>query len=257
MQITKHIPNTITSMNLISGSIGVIFCLSGDVRTAFVLMIASAVFDFFDGFAARMLGAYSEIGKELDSLADVISFGLLPAMMLHETMVLSRTSVEVGYAGMGAGLVTTGTWISWLPLILAAFSALRLAKFNLDERQHDSFIGLPTPAAAMICGSLAYYAASTDFRWLTDLCASFWFLPVLALALSLLLVSEIPMFSMKFGKGKQADRGTMNIRYTFLGIFAASALLVLILGTSWSLIPLISFIGYILLNVACSFRPGR
>lgn len=271
MQITKHIPNTITSMNLISGSIGVIFCLSGDVRTAFVLMIASAVFDFFDGFAARMLGAYSEIGKELDSLADVISFGLLPAMMLHETMVLSRTSVEVGYAGMGAGLVTTGTWISWLPLILAAFSALRLAKFNLDERQHDSFIGLPTPAAAMICGSLAYYVASVaatpafasaemsvrSGNWLTDLCSSVWFLPALAFSLSLLLVSEIPMFSMKFGKGKQADKGTMIVRFVFLGIVAVSALAVLAFGANWSLIPLISFTGYILLNVACSFRPGR
>ena len=277
MQIVKHIPNSITSMNLVSGSIGVIFCLSGDVRTAFVLMIASAVFDFFDGFAARMLGAYSEIGKELDSLADMVSFGLLPALMLHETMVLSGT------AGTLSG---TGNWISWLPLVLAAFSALRLAKFNLDERQHDSFIGLPTPAAAMICGSLAYYVASVaatpapalasasadilasasagnlasasadlfamSGNWLTNLCSSIWFLPVLALALSLLLVSEIPMFSMKFGKGKQTDRGTMVIRITFLGIVAVSALAVLAFGANWSLIPLISFTLYILLNI--SFR---
>ena len=284
MQIVKHIPNSITSMNLVSGSIGVIFCLSGDVRTAFVLMIASAVFDFFDGFAARMLGAYSEIGKELDSLADMVSFGLLPALMLHETMVLSGTA---GTLSSTAGTLSgTGNWISWLPLVLAAFSALRLAKFNLDERQHDSFIGLPTPAAAMICGSLAYYVASVaatpapalasasadilasasagnlasasadlfamSGNWLTNLCSSIWFLPVLALALSLLLVSEIPMFSMKFGKGKQTDRGTMVIRITFLGIVAVSALAVLAFGANWSLIPLISFTLYILLNI--SFR---
>ena len=324
MQIVKHIPNSITSMNLVSGSIGVIFCLSGDVRTAFVLMIASAVFDFFDGFAARMLGAYSEIGKELDSLADMVSFGLLPALMLHETMVLSGTA---GTLSSTAGTLSgTGNWISWLPLVLAAFSALRLAKFNLDERQHDSFIGLPTPAAAMICGSLAYYVASVaatpapaldsasadilasasagnlasasagnlasasadilasasagnlasasagnlasasagnlasasadlfamSGNWLTNLCSSIWFLPVLALALSLLLVSEIPMFSMKFGKGKQTDRGTMVIRITFLGIVAVSALAVLAFGANWSLIPLITFTLYILLNI--SFR---
>jgi len=316
MQIVKHIPNSITSMNLVSGSIGVIFCLSGDVRTAFVLMIASAVFDFFDGFAARMLGAYSEIGKELDSLADMVSFGLLPALMLHETMLLCGVGTGAAALSVGSGATAlsgtfgTGNWISWLPLVLAAFSALRLAKFNLDERQHDSFIGLPTPAAAMICGSLAYYVASVaatpapalasasadilasasagnlasasagnlasasagnlasasagnlasasadlfamSGNWLTNLCSSIWFLPALAFVLSLLLVSEIPMFSMKFGKGKQADKGTMVTRIAFLGIVAVSALAVLAFGANWSLIPLISFTLYILLNI--SFR---
>lgn len=233
-------------MNLLSGSIGVILCLGGNVRTAFLLMLAAAVFDFFDGLAARMLGAYSDIGKELDSLADMVSFGVLPSVMLHETMVLCGTAV----------------WISFLPLVLAVFSALRLAKFNIDERQHDSFIGLATPAAAIICGSLAYYVASVastpalapeisarSGNCLTDLCSSAWFLPALAFALAMLLVSEIPMFAMKFGKGKQADKATVIIRFIFLGIVALSAILVLALRLNWSLIPLISFVGYILLNV--------
>ena len=184
-------------MNLLSGSIGVILCLGGNVRTAFLLMLAAAVFDFFDGLAARMLGAYSDIGKELDSLADMVSFGVLPSVMLHETMVLCGT----------AG------WISFLPLVLAVFSALRLAKFNIDERQHDSFIGLATPAAAMICGSLAYYVSLSD-NWLTALCAVPATLPVLAFVLSLLLVSEIPMFSMKFGK-KKAESAVFKKRIAF------------------------------------------
>ncbi len=245
-------------MNLLSGSIGVILCLGGNVKAAFLLMLAAAVFDFFDGLAARALGAYSDIGKELDSLADMVSFGLLPSIMLHETMVLC------GAAG----------WVTFLPLLLAVFSALRLAKFNIDERQHDSFIGLATPAAAIICGSLSYYVACgnamvTEGSLVTEglvtgglvteglatgghlmgLCASAWFLPAVAFILAMLLVSEIPMFAMKFGKGKQADKATVIIRFIFLGIVALSALLVLVLGLNWSLIPLISFVEYILLNV--------
>lgn len=224
-------------MNLISGSIGVILCLGGDVKTAFVLMIASAVFDFFDGFAARMLGAYSEIGKELDSLADMVSFGLLPSILLHKTMVLGTAAPS---------------WICFLPLVLAAFSALRLAKFNLDERQHDSFIGLPTPAAAMICGSLAYYVAAVPGSYLAGLCAKAVFIPAIAMVLSLLLVCGIPMFSMKFGKGKSADKATMIIRIAFLALVAVSAVLVACLKANWSLIAFISFTGYIVLNLVAA-----
>lgn len=232
-------------MNLLSGSIGVILCLGGNIKAAFLLMLAAAVFDFFDGLAARALGAYSDIGKELDSLADMVSFGVLPSIMLHETMVLC------GAAG----------WVTFLPLVLAVFSALRLAKFNIDERQHDSFIGLATPAAAIICGSLCYHTAScntleyanlvamTSGCNIVSLCGSTWFLPAVAFVLAMLLVSEIPMFAMKFGKGKQADKATVIIRFIFLGIVALSAILVLALRLNWSLIPLISFVGYILLNV--------
>ena len=156
MGIVKNIPNTITSMNLLCGVLGVIASLNGRLELAFVLMISAAAFDFCDGLAARLLKAYSnqsgqrsadhgggavpdsavllkaysEIGKELDSLADDVSFGVLPAVMLFS---VSGTDIVV---------------LKYLPLLLAVFSALRLAKFNLDERQHDSFIGLPTPAAA-------------------------------------------------------------------------------------------------------------
>ena len=142
MRLIKNIPNTITSMNLLCGALGVIFALRGSLDIAFYLMLASAVCDFFDGFAARMLKAYSNIGKELDSLADLISFGLLPSMMLY------RRLIEGGVTG----------FVAYIPLIIVVFSALRLAKFNVDERQTENFLGLPTPASAMWCGSLIYAA---------------------------------------------------------------------------------------------------
>ncbi len=241
MQIIKHIPNTITSMNLLSGTLGVIFTLQGRIDIAFLLMLAAAVFDFFDGFAARMLKAYSDIGKELDSLADMISFGVLPAIMLHKTMCNS----------LGNSI------ICYIPLILAVFSALRLAKFNIDERQHESFIGLATPAAAMICGSLSYYVYFSPLSFLAKACLTYWFLPVLAIVLSALLVSEIPMFAMKFGKDIECDYRTKIQRIGFLVGIVCLAIPVLVLRQNWSLIVLMTFIYYLLLNIAFIFMKKR
>ena len=139
MRIVKHIPNTITSTNLLCGVLGVICTLKGSLDTAFILMLAAAVCDFCDGLAARLLKAYSELGKQLDSLADMVSFGVLPSLMMYSLMVQAQGD----------------SWICYVPLLIAVFSALRLAKFNIDERQSDSFIGLATPACAIICGSFA------------------------------------------------------------------------------------------------------
>ena len=217
--IVKHIPNTITSMNLLCGVLGVIASLNGRLELGFELMILAAVFDFCDGLAARLLKAYSEIGKELDSLADDVSFGVLPAVMLYQ---ISGTDILI---------------LKYLPLVLAAFSALRLAKFNLDERQHDSFIGLPTPAAAMICGSLATLVV---------------FIPVLTLILCYLLICEIPMFSMKFGGGKKASKLEVAKRIAFLVIVGLAVIIALVERSHWSFIFLTSFLGYILINLAMS-----
>ena len=136
MRIKNLIPNIITSMNLLCGVVGVILSLDGHLEGGFCLMLAAAVCDFFDGFAARLLNATSPVGKELDSLSDVVSFGVLPAIMLY---MVSGDGVR---------------FMKFFPLLLAAFSAYRLAKFNLDERQTTSFIGLPTPANALFWGSL-------------------------------------------------------------------------------------------------------
>ncbi|MCR5519700.1 MAG: CDP-diacylglycerol--serine O-phosphatidyltransferase [Bacteroidales bacterium] len=231
MSVKKNIPNAITSLNLVCGVIGIIFTLSQHKpEIAFYFMLAAVAFDFLDGFAARMLGAYSEMGKELDSLADMVSFGVLPSMMMLET-----------YASGGHGLS-----IIWAaPILIAVFSALRLAKFNVDERQHESFIGLPTPSAALICGSLCALSASEGLGWIGE---SIWLIPAISLALCYLLVCEMPMFSFKFGKEIEADTVTKMLRYALLSIAAIVAVLVLFFGLPWPAIILGIFLVYILEN---------
>lgn len=232
MRLIKGIPNTITSMNLLCGVLGVIFSLNGRLDIGFLLMMGAAVCDFCDGLAARLLKAYSDIGKELDSLADVVSFGVLPSVMLYQ---LSGTGITI---------------LRYVPLLMAAFSALRLANFNLDERQHESFIGLPTPAAAMICGSLAFFVSSSPHGILAVWCDGPVFIPVLSIVLCALLVCGVPMFAMKFGGGNKAS-ATDNIkRIVFLAVVLASVIVTLITGSNWSLAALISFTGYVLINLA-------
>ena len=227
MSITKHIPNTITSMNLLCGALGVIFTFQGALDIAFYLMLAAALCDFLDGFAARLLNAYSPVGKELDSLADLISFGLLPSLMLH------RRLVEGGVTG----------FCSYIPLVICVFSAIRLAKFNVDDRQSENFLGLPTPACAMWCGSLIY-AADHGVMSMAGLLHDTMLIPVASVVLALLLVSEIPMFSFKIKKGSEYNR----IRVYFLAIVAAFAVATFILKINWSYIVLLTFTAYILLN---------
>ena len=215
-------------MNLLCGVLGVIFTFQGALDLAFYLMILAAVFDFLDGFAARMLNAYSPMGKELDSLADLISFGLLPALMIH------RRLVEGGM---------TGFWI-YVPVIICIFSALRLAKFNVDDRQSENFLGLPTPACAMWCGSLIY-AADRGVMTVAGLLSERYIMIIAPVVLALLLVSEIPMFSMKFKKGSEYNK----LRLCFIGVIAASAVAILVLKINWSYIVLLTFTAYIILNL--------
>ena len=226
MKIVKHIPNTITSMNLICGALGVIAVFKGWLDTAFYLMLAGAVCDFCDGLAARALKAYSPMGKELDSLADMVTFGVAPAMIMY------RFQAEANF-------------LIYLPLLIAVFSGLRLAKFNIDTRQSENFIGLATPSCALICGSLIY-ASQTYSCVYNFLTANSYIVPMVSLVLCYLLVCEIPMFSFKFKSLKWADN---KARFSFLGIVAVLALAVAILGLNWSLIVLAVFVTYILVNV--------
>ena len=182
--VKKHIPNTITCCNLISGCIATWFAFQGDFPMALLLIIVGAVFDFFDGMSARLLHVSSPIGKELDSLADDITFGFAPAAMVFR--FLSSFHIHL-------------TFVPFLAFVIAAFSALRLAKFNLDERQALGFIGLPTPANALFWGALV---TSLDFQtWFEPYqLPDFWLYIILALipVSCYLLVSEIPMFALKF-----------------------------------------------------------
>lgn len=177
----KHIPNTITLCNLLAGCTGVVFALRGQFSATLLCVLLSGLFDFFDGFAARKLHVVSPIGKELDSLADMVSFGLSPAVSLLAWYGAAQPALR---------------WLGYAALLIAAFSALRLAKFNLDERQTSSFIGLPTPACALLVIPLCVYAQHTD-GFLHQIMATVWFIPVLSVVLSALLVCELPMFSLK------------------------------------------------------------
>lgn len=232
--IVKNIPNTITSLNLLSGIAGILCAFSGRLDVSFLLMLAAAVFDFFDGFAARALGAYSPMGKELDSLADSVSFGLLPSLMLHRLMVVLSGETSV--------------WC-YIPLSIALFSVLRLAKFNIDERQSENFIGLATPASAMICGSLTYYLLHQTDSYMVAWAQGHVFIPVLSIVLSVLMVCEIPMFSMKFKKGISKDSPLYRQRISFAGTVVVAAVLVMTLGLNWSMIVLLSFVAYIVMNL--------
>lgn len=242
MSLVKHIPNTITSLNLVSGFIGVIAAFYGRSDIAFMMMLLAAVFDFCDGLSARLLGAYSELGKELDSLCDCVSFGVLPAVMLFK--------LSTGLGGGGCCFITADiTLWSLFPILIAVFSAVRLAKFNIDERQSENFIGLATPACAMICGSLVHYVTKTPDSFLSAWCAGPVFIPVLSTILSALLVSEFPMFSMKFKKGEKSYSAVHRLRLSFLGIAAATFVAVMLFGLNWSMTVFFAFIVYIVMNI--------
>lgn len=185
----KHIPNTITCCNLICGCVAVVYALHLNPQMALLFIILGAVFDFFDGMSARLLNVSSEIGKELDSLADDVTFGVAPA-----SMIFAELSV-LEYPGF---IYDAMPWMvsvaPYLAFIVAAFSAIRLAKFNIDTRQTTSFIGLPTPANALFWGALIVGFAPfvEQYQWFTLLVI------VGVFVSSWLLVAEIPMFALKF-----------------------------------------------------------
>ena len=182
--IKKHIPNTITCCNLVSGCIATYWAFLGACDMALLFIVIGAVFDFFDGMTARLLHVSSPIGKELDSLADCITFGFAPSAIVFSH--LSAVSVQQSI-------------VPFFAFVMAAFSALRLAKFNLDERQTMGFIGLPTPANALFWGALITYVSSTD--WCSTIQSYTYYIYIVLAMLavsSYLLVSEIPMFALKF-----------------------------------------------------------
>ena len=185
MKIVKHIPNAITCLNLCSGCIACTQAFEGQLLWAALFVCLGAVFDFFDGFAARLLHAYSPIGKELDSLADMVSFGVAPGMILFYML----SSIMP--------LLSAPAWVLYLPylaFIIPAFSALRLAKFNVDERQTTSFIGLNTPANALFWISIIY---STQQLAAQNVILYIVVVLLLVGLTSYLLIAEIPMFSLK------------------------------------------------------------
>ena len=205
----KHIPNFITCLNLFTGCVAAVYAFNGELETAAYLVLLAAAFDFMDGLAARVLKAYSEIGKQLDSLADMVSFGFIPGLFVFKML-----PTEYAYVGF----------------IITVFSALRLAKFNIDTRQSENFIGLATPANTLFFISLPFLPMAINTILLV----------VLSIGFSLLLISEIPLFSLKF---KSMDFN-MNIHRYLLIILS----LILIIFFKFAAVPMIIVI-YILLSI--------
>lgn len=199
------IPNMLTLGNLICGSSAAIALLTnGDFELAFWLVVASAVFDFFDGFAARLLKSTSAIGVQLDSLADMVSFGLVPAMAMFCWYGNTEQAMQLPENIVNAG--------AYLTLIIVAFSALRLAKFNIDDTQHTEFCGLPTPANGLFCLSLAMLAAAGEFALSKEV------ILIISILMATLLISPVRMFALKFkGFGWSGN----EIRYSFIALCVA------------------------------------
>jgi CDP-diacylglycerol---serine O-phosphatidyltransferase len=221
------IPNLMTCGNLLCGCLGVVFSFRGDLLLAGALIFVAAVLDFLDGFAARLLNQSSPIGKQLDSLADMVTFGLLPSMILFQYLERANTSIEI-----------EGMLRSFSAFILTIFSALRLAKFNIDTRQSDSFIGVPTPANAILVASLPFILRNNPAYESLILNPSI--LVGYTLLMSFLLVMEVPLLAFKFKTFGWKDN---QIKYIFLGL---SVLLLILLN--FAAVPLIVGL-YVLLSI--------
>ena len=231
------VPNTITSLNLVSGCLSVFFAVDGQLGLAAVFIFAAAVFDFFDGFSARLLKAYSAIGKELDSLADLVSFGLAPAAIVFTLLELTLFGTNQHIQDIDANL---NQWILLLSsLVIPVAGAFRLAKFNTDDRQSDQFLGMPIPANAIFFASLALVLILGDQKFIEPIILNKYTLLISIFACSFLMVSELPMFNLKFKNVRFKENA---LRYFFL----ATTLLMLIFLQFYAL-PLI-IIWYVLLS---------
>lgn len=197
----RHLPNTLTLLNLLSGCIGIVFVFEGNLIYASYAIWIGAFFDFFDGFAARMFNVTSSIGKELDSLSDLVTFGLLPSFMMMALVT-----------GQPASIIT------YVPLIIAVFAALRLAKFNTDENQTDSFIGMPTPSIAFFVSGIPYWFITQGelFSWPVVI--------IISVVLAILMIIPMKMLALKFKNYSLKDNW---YRY---GLLLVGLILLLIMG---------------------------
>jgi CDP-diacylglycerol---serine O-phosphatidyltransferase len=225
-RISKHVPNAITCANLFSGCVGIVFTFQENLIFAAYALFLAAIFDFFDGFASRVLRSFSGIGKDLDSLADMVSFGFLPSAIMYELFLQSPQIPGIS------------PYLNFIAFLISVFSALRLAKFNNDTRQADSFIGLPTPANAILIASfpliLEHHPGFSGFI------LNQYVLAALVIVMCALLVAEIPLMSLKF---KSGDFNKNIYRYLLL-LFSA----ILILFFKFAAVPVVIVI-YITLSI--------
>ncbi len=245
--MTKHIPNFITCLNLFFGSVAVMLAFSDANLLPIVsmLIIFAAIFDFADGFAARALKAYSPMGKELDSLADLISFGLAPTAIIFQFMKMAIMKEPATDSQLDSFI---GVVYLMSPFLIVIFSGLRLAKFNVDTRQSESFIGMPTPANALMILSLPLILAYNYAPIFKDVIIDKHFLLILTVVQCYFMVSEIPMFSLKFKNLSVADN---KLRFAFLVVSG-----VFITVFQFAAIPVV-ILFYVLLSLLSALYPSK
>lgn len=239
--LMRHLPNLITILNLLSGCVGITLAFAGNIHIAAFMIGVAAIFDFLDGFTARMLHVNSDIGKQLDSLADIISFGLLPGVIVFQMM---NNSLNIPQFRLLGQVIPP-----FLAFILPAFSALRLARFNIDPRQTNSFFGLPTPASALLFGSFPLIARYSDLNeqnfLINSLLNNYYFLAGITILISILLVSEIPLIALKFKNFKWSGNQPQYL------LLLSTFILAIFLGLK--AIPL-SILIYIIISLAYRSR---
>lgn len=238
----KHLPNAVTCLNLVCGCSAIHLAYIGRLEWAGLALFAAALFDFADGFVARLLHVKSELGKQLDSLSDVVSFGVAPGVIMLHLLVMGDKAWETGLP----------LWLPFIAVLLPVFSALRLAKFNIDTRQTDSFIGLPTPAMGLVVASMAiliYRNFESPLFPFNDYVVFFVLHPAVLIATTVvfafLMVSPLPLFAMKFSSfGWQQNK----LRYIFLG--SSFLLLLLFFFTAIPIIVLLYIVLSIIVNLS-------
>ncbi len=213
----KHIPQFITMLNILCGCIATVFAVLNMLELAALFVFLGIVFDFFDGLAARLLDAQSELGIQLDSLADLITSGLVPGIVMFQLLAMSQTGGwNLDLSGTSETLTWTGFKISFLPFfgfLITLASAYRLAKFNIDENQATSFIGLPTPANALFILSLPLILLYQGNDYLNQIILNPWFLIIITILSSYPLNSRIELFTLKFKNWSFKDNA---LRYIFV-----------------------------------------
>lgn len=204
----KHIPNFITCLNLFSGCIAIVLAFNSELSSAAIFIAAALIFDFLDGFVARLLMVQSEIGKQLDSLADMVTFGVLPGVIMFH-LINNALIFKYGNWNIPSNLI----YLKYVGFLITVFSGIRLAKFNIDTRQSESFIGLPTPANTIFIASFPLILATSNQKTIIHLILNPTFLVIISVIMSLLLVAELPLFALKFKNFSWADN---KVRFVFL-----------------------------------------
>lgn len=235
--LKRHIPNFVTLLGLISGCISITYATKDELSLAGIFILVAAVLDFIDGWLARTLKSVSDIGKQLDSLSDVISFGVAPSFIIYRLMLFSlvRSSPESDFNVVSPGFLMNLVLVS--SFLIAVFAALRLARFNTEKGNNLYFKGLPTPAAAMLVAGIGFLISEEkEVAFLGPLLLKIWFLEFIVVAVCLLMISRISMFSLKFKNYRFSDN---LVRYLFLLV---AAILLIIFRLSGIVIVMLLYI---------------